>query len=144
MKRAITKLVIMAAITAIVLSIPSARNGAVALPVVHAQEGDGGCSLASLTGRYALDGQGTVVAQLPGFPAPPLPFGEVALETYDGAGKFFGRATANADGVLLPKLEVTGTYTVNRACTGSKTVNITSLGLTVQEAIIVIGGGRRF
>ena len=111
---------------------------------VHAQDENSGCSLQSITGRYALDGQGTIVAQLPGFPAPPLPLAEVVIETYDGAGSFSGIATANAGGVLLPNLNVTGTYTVNRDCTGTKTVSIGGLGLTLHETIIVIRGGQRF
>lgn len=117
MKRAITKLVLIAAIVAIVFSIPTARYGAAALPVVHAQELASGCSLASLNGRYALEGAGTIVAQLPGFPAAPFPFGEVVLETFDGAGNVFGSATVNAGGAVLSHLGVSGTYAVNLDCT---------------------------
>ncbi len=103
---------------------------------------DGGCSLASLRGPYAVEGQGTVVVQLPGLPAPPAPFTESSLANFDGAGNFSGKATVNIGGVAL-NATFTGTYTVNSDCTGNLTVN-TSLGLTVQEAFVVIGGGQRF
>ena len=114
------------------------------LPIVHAQTQDenSGCSLATLNGRYSLEGTGQIVGQLPGFPAPPLPLAEVALETYDGAGNLSGIATANAGGAVVPNFNVFGTYTVNRDCTGTKTVHLSSLGLTVHETIIVISGQR--
>jgi hypothetical protein len=37
---------------------------------------------------------------------------------------------------------VAGTYTLNQDCTGTKTV-YTNVGVTVHEAVIVIGGGQR-
>ncbi len=136
MKRAITTLGIMAAMTAIVISVPTVKYPAAALPVVHAQETESGCSLASLNGSYALDRQGTLVTSVLGLPAP-APWGEVAFEHFDGAGAFSGKATVNVGGGVLSGT-VTGTYTVNNDCTGTKTVN-TPVGLTVHEAIIVIG-----
>ena len=106
--------------------------------VVHA---DGGCSAASLQGTYAVHGQGTFLAPVPGFPAPPFPFGEAGIATFDGAGKFFGKTTINAGGLLLTPT-FTGTYTVNTDCTGNVTVQ-SNLG-SLQEAIVVIGGGKRY
>ncbi len=103
---------------------------------------DGGCSVASLNGAYATEGEGTFVGALPGFPPPPLPFGEVILDHFNGAGSFFGDAKVNAGGVVLD-VPFTGTYTVNPDCTGTVTVN-TSLGLTLHNAMVVIGGGQRF
>lgn len=102
---------------------------------------DGGCSDASLIGAYAVQGHGTIVAQLPGLPAPPFPFGEASLAHFNGAGTFFGNATVNFGGVVLG-VPFTGTYTVNSDCTGNLTVN-TNLGLAVHEAFVVIGGGQR-
>jgi hypothetical protein len=115
------------------------RIAGTSIPVVRA---DGGCSLASLNGPYATEGQGTIVGALPGFPAPPFPFGEVVVDHFNGAGSFFGNASVNAGGVAL-NVPVTGTYTVNSDCTGTLTVN-TSLGLTLHNSMIVIGGGQRF
>ncbi len=100
------------------------------------------CSLASLNGHYAIDRQGTVVAQLPGFPAPPAPLGEAALADLNGNGSFSATATVNIGGLIL-RLPVTGTYTVNPDCTGTVTVN-TGLGLILHNAIVVIDGGKRF
>jgi hypothetical protein len=114
-------------------------SGLVAASVVRA---DGGCSLASLKGPYAIEGQGTVVAQLPSFPAPPAPYAESVLADFDGAGTFSGKATVNVGGVVV-KPTFTGTYTVNSDCTGNATIN-TDLGLTLHRAIVVIGGGQRF
>ncbi len=122
-----------------VANLPGRRIPGLASPVVRA---DGGCSLASLNGPYATEGQGTIVGQLPGLPAPPFPFGEVVLDHFNGAGSFFGNASVNLGGVALP-VSFTGTYTVNSDCTGTVTVN-TSLGLTLHNSMVVIGGGQRF
>lgn len=107
-------------------------------PVVRA---DGGCSLASLNGPYAVAGQGTLVASLPGIPAP-APFAESSLADFDGAGAFSGKGTVNIGGNVL-NVTFTGTYTLGSDCTGNVAIN-TNLGLTVHHAIVVIGGGQRF
>jgi hypothetical protein len=107
--------------------------------VVHADEG---CSTTSLRGTYAVHGQGTFLVAVPGFPAPPFPFGEVGIATFDGTGKLFGKTTVNASGLLLNP-SFTGTYTVNSDCTGSVTIP-SNTGFTIQEAIVVIGGGKRY
>src|SRR5713226_9045529 len=120
-------------------NLPRLPGPGLASSVVRA---DGGCSLASLNGPYATEGQGTIVGQLPGLPAPPFPFGEVVLDHFNGAGSFFGNASVNLGGVALP-VSFTGTYTVNSDCTGTVTVN-TSLGLTLHNSMVVIGGGQRF
>jgi hypothetical protein len=46
-------------------------------PAAHAQSGTTTCSLSTLKGNYSVQGEGTIVAQLPGLPPPPLPFGEM-------------------------------------------------------------------
>jgi hypothetical protein len=107
--------------------------------VVLANEG---CSATSLQGTYAVHGQGTFLASVPGFPAPPFPFGEAGIATFDGTGKLFGKTTVNASGLLLNQ-PFTGAYTVNSDCTGSVTVQ-SNAGFTIQEAIVVIGGGERY
>src|SRR5260370_35549965 len=90
-----------------------------------------------------MEGQGAVVAHCPGFPAPPAQQGGVAIANVNGAGSFSGSATLNIGGLVLNSVPFTGTYTVNSDCTGTTTVN-TSLGLTLHNAIVVIGGGQRF
>ena len=136
MKRGIIIFAFIAATAAAIVSVSTVRYAGATLPVVHAQETESGCSLASLKGSYALDRQGTLVASVLGLPAP-APWGEAAFEHFDGAGGFSGKATVNVGGALLNGI-VTGTYTVNSDCTGTKTVN-TPVGLTVHEAIIVVG-----
>lgn len=136
MKRGIIIFAFIAATAAAIVSVSTVRYADATLPVVHAQETQSGCSPASLKGSYALDRQGTLVTSVLGLPAP-APWGEAAIEHFDGAGGFSGKATVNVGGALLNGI-VTGTYTVNSDCTGTKTVN-TPVGLTVHEAIIVIG-----
>ena len=109
--------------------------------IVRADEG--ACSLASLNGRYALERQGTIIAQLPGFPAPPTPFGEVNIAIFDGAGSFSGSAVVNVGGVVLNPVTFTGTYTVKPDCSGTDTV-FTGVGVTLHNSIVVISSGQRF
>src|SRR6202521_3891310 len=116
--------------------------GAGVITAASVVRADDGCSLASLKSPYAIEGQGTVVAQPPGFPAPPAPWAESVLVDFDGAGTFSGKATVNVGGVVV-KPTFTGTYTVNSDCTGNATIN-SDLELTVHRAIVVIGGGQRF
>ena len=122
-----------------VSNLPRLWSSGARIPVVHA---DGGCSLASLQGNYAVHGQGTFLIVVRGFPAPPFPFAEAGIATFDGNGKFFGKTTVNAGGVVLNPT-FTGTYTVSGDCTGSVTVQ-SNAGFTIQEAIVVIGGGQRY
>src|ERR1700751_1550492 len=115
-------------------NLPTVRVSGRAIPVVRA---DSGCSLASLNCAYAASGQGTIVAQLPGLPAPPAPFGEAALAHFNGAGELSGSAILNIGGVVSNPVTFTGTYAVNNACTGTLTIN-SNLGLSVHEAIVVL------
>ena len=127
MKRTLPVLLVVAPLAALLVFAPTGKKSVPFLPVVHAQDENSGCSLASLNGRYAIEGQGTVVAQLPGFPPPPAPQGEVAIVAVNGAGSFSGSATLNIGGLVLNSVAFTGSYTVNSDCTGTVTVN-TSLG----------------
>jgi hypothetical protein len=141
MKRKGMKVLLIAAtIVALLVWTSAERRSIPSLQVVHAQDQNTSCSLASLKGPYALDRQGTLVSSILGLPAP-APWGEVAFEQYDGVGGFSGKATVNVGGAVVSGT-LTGTYTINSDCTGTKTVN-TSVGVTVHEAIIVIGGGQR-
>lgn len=108
-------------------------------PALHAQEGATGCSLSTLKGNYSVQGQGTVVAQLPGFPAPPFPFAELAIDLFDGTGDVSGNATVNIDGVVV-QATVAGTYTLNSDCTGTLSLQ-TSVGLPVNESFVVLRNG---
>ncbi len=123
-----------------VANLPGRRIAGASIPVVRA---DAGCSLASLNGSYAVARQGTVVTSIPALGVvAPAPFAEVAIAHFNGAGTFFGSASVNIGGVAL-NVPFTGTYTVNSDCTGNNTVN-TNLGITLQQALVVINGGQRF
>jgi hypothetical protein len=113
-------------------------------PALAAQavESDPACSVSSLRGTYAVQAQGTIVGQLPGFPPPPFPIDEAALVSFDGAGNLSGKTTLNIGGVVLQPT-FTGTYTVNSDCTGNTTVH-SSLGFVVHDATILVRGGREF
>lgn len=144
MKRGIAAVLIVGAVMAVSIWAPTVKRAVPALPVVHAQNENGGCSLASLNGPYAVEGQGTVVASLsPSFPAPPFPFGEASLVRFNGNGTGSATATVNFGGVVLNAVPATITYALKSDCTGNLTVN-TSLGLAIHEAFVVTGGGQRF
>jgi hypothetical protein len=129
-RRKMTTLVPLAAVAALTLI-------ATALPVAHAEDRAATCSVSMLKGTYSVQGQGTIVAQLPNFPAPPFPFAEVAIDYLDGAGNISGKFTANVDGVVVPGT-VAGTYTVNADCTGTVTMQ-TNSGIPVNESFVALG-----
>lgn len=106
---------------------------------VHAQDANTGCSPSILKGAYSVQGQGTVIAQFPGFPAPPFPFAEVAIDFIDGAGNITGEFTANVDGVVVSGT-VAGTYTINPDCTGTISL-LTNSGIPVNESFLVLRNG---
>lgn len=142
--RKIRLIVIVVGAVVIVLvggSLPWPKHAALArVAAIHA---DVGCSLASLNGIYAVGRQGTIIASLGSpFPAPPFPFGEAGIATFNGAWTFFGKTTVNAGGLILTPT-FTGTYTVNSDCTGTVTVN-SNLGLTLHNAIVVTKGGQGY
>lgn len=119
---------------------PSRRLAILGASTVRADEG--ACSLASLGGTYAIQGQGTIVEQLRGFPPPPFPFAETGIVTFDRAGKLFGKTTVTFNGVVLQPT-FTGSYTVNSDCTANLTIQ-SSAGFTLHDDAVVIGGGKRF
>lgn len=129
-RRKMTTLVPLAAVAALTLLAATVR-------VAHAEDSTDACSVSTLKGAYSVQAQGTVVSQLPNFPAPPFPFAEVAIDYLDGAGNISGKFTANVDGVVVPGT-VAGTYTVNADCTGAVTMQ-TNSGIPVNESFVVLG-----
>jgi hypothetical protein len=97
-----------------------------------------GCSPATLRGMYGLFGQGTITAQMPGFPPPPLPVAHSGSFTADGAGTLSGKDTINMDGVAIPDT-FTATDTINPDCTVSSIIT-TSLGV-LHESGTITGEG---
>ena len=116
------------------------------LGISVARADEDSCSVATLHGTYATHAQGTFVGQLPPtFPAPPLPFGEAGIVTFDGKGQITsGKLTVNLGGVVSPGVQVIASgssYTVNSDCTGTVTVQ-SNVGFAVHDAIVVTRGGR--
>ena len=108
-------------------------------PAAHAQSETTGCSLSTLKGNYSVQGQGTILVQLPGLPPPPLLLAEIAIDFIDGAGNITGKFTANAGGVVGSGT-VAGTYTVNPDCTGTISL-VTSFGTPVNESFVLLRNG---
>ena len=96
------------------------------------------CSLETLKGNYALFGQGTVIGQLPGLPAPPFPVGRNGSVTFDGAGNLSGELTASVKGVIVPGISFTGSYAVDANCTTSAVIT-NSLGQVAHESGAISG-----
>jgi hypothetical protein len=101
-----------------------------------------GCFVSSLRGTYAMQAQGTIVGQIPGFPPPPFPFAEAGIMRFDGSGNLSGHSTVNLGGVTFPA-SFTGSYSVKSDCTGTVTVNLSN-GLIAHDATVVVRGGREF
>jgi len=83
----------------------------------------GGCSLGSLKGSYALSGGGTITANVP-----PLPYRDLGIVIYDGAGNFYGSDTAMVGGLEVADL-FTGNATVTEGCAVSIEISTTAYGL---------------
>jgi hypothetical protein len=128
MKRRMTTLFPLAAMATLTLL-------AATVPVAHAEDSTDTCSVSTLKGAYSVQGQGTIVAQLPNFPAPPFPFAEAGIDYLDGAGNLTGKVTLNIDGLAV-QATVAGTYKVSSDCTGTLSLT-TNLGIPVNESIVV-------
>jgi len=98
------------------------------------------CSNATLTGSYGFkqDGFGTRNGKAGG---PAVPFAQVGVVTFDGAGNasFTTTSVFNSTGGEFFEA-IPGTYTVNSDCTG--TVTIEDFGLHFN--IVTVGGGAEF
>jgi hypothetical protein len=78
-------------------------------PTVQAHERSEGCSVATLNGAYGLVLKGEVLQV--------GPIVAVGVSTFDGKGNFVADQTINING-NVSEAPLTGTYTVNRNCTG--------------------------
>src|SRR5690242_9860384 len=105
-------------------------------PVVAlaASNANGTCSVDSLKGTYALDRQGTF------FTPAPVPYGEVGVFTFDGAGHISGTVTLNIGGMIRSGVTVIGSYTVNSDCSGTNTILPTGFA-PLHNAFVVTGNG---
>ena len=98
-----------------------------ALPKVEAHEGSEGCSVATLNGAYGLVLTGQVLQV--------GPIVSVGVSTFDGKGKFVTDQTLNVNGNVF-QAQGSGTYTVNRNCTGVADL----VGAGPHPFVIVAGG----
>jgi len=88
---------------------------------------------------YAYTATGVIVtpAALAG------PFAEVGTQTFDGQGHTTATATASQNGNIL-QFTITGTYTVNPDCTGTLTLQVAPIGITVPVFIVIDSTGNEF
>jgi hypothetical protein len=98
-----------------------------AIPKVQAHESEG-CSLATLNGAYGEVLRGEVLNV--------GPIVAVGVSTFDGKGHFVADQTINLNGNVF-QAPATGTYTVNRNCTG-----IADPG-TGPHSFVIIDGGKQ-
>jgi len=88
------------------------------VPAARAQD-EGGCSNASVAGKWGFTTNGTVVGI--------GPRDSLGIFTLDGAGKLVnGRATASLNGTITDEM-FSGTYSVNPDCTGKLAIEIFEL-----------------
>jgi hypothetical protein len=131
MKRRLTKAALLAAI-----AFPAVSGAAWA-----GGSDDLGCSNATLEGAYAFSVL-TIVAA-----SPPGPGVVVGLGTFDGRGGFTQIDYPGNGGTELGLDEKfrtgqTGSYTVNRNCTGFMTIDLGVTVGTVTNAFVISNGGR--
>jgi hypothetical protein len=112
-----------------------------ALPAaVTSDEPRESCSVRTLKGTFGVLEQGTILAQLPDLPPPPVSFSNVALATYDGFGHFSGTFTAN-DGGFVSKGTFSGIYTVTANCTYSDEFTIAPSPVAAHHMGAIVGHG---
>jgi hypothetical protein len=117
-----------------------AAVAAVALAIAPAAKADDkGCSNASLRGTFAYTSTGAITA--PDFLVGP--FAEVGTQTFDGRGGTTAAVVSSQNGNILP-LTITGTYTVNPDCTGTMTLQVSPIAVTVDVFFVIDDNGNGF
>jgi hypothetical protein len=99
---------------------------------------EGGCSIASVAGKWGFTTNGTVVGI--------GPRDSLGILTLDGAGKLVnGKATSSLNGTVTDET-FSGTYKVNPDCTGQFAIEIFDLSgnklLTATLNIVIDDNGR--
>jgi hypothetical protein len=90
------------------------------------------CTLASLNGCYGYSYTGSVDGVGPVAAVGPINF--------DGAGNTSATYSVNVNGTNFQG-SFTGTYTVNRDCTGNVTINLPRLGISSNGRFVIVGHG---
>ena len=117
-----------AAVAALAFSIP---------PKARAE--DRGCSNATLRGTFAY----TSIGFITGPPEFAGPFAEVGTQSFDGRGGTTANVTLSQNGNIVP-VTVVGTYTVNPDCTGSATLQVSPISVTVHMLFVIDDSGNGF
>ena len=107
------------------------------LPSVQAGAEKAEGSNASLRGSFGFTSTGTLLALPPGFAGA---FGEIGRQTFDGNGNTDATATLSANG-HLNHVTFEGTYDVNEDCTGSMTLFVSPLAVTVTLDFVIDDDG---
>jgi hypothetical protein len=105
-------------------------------PLTVSEARDDGCSNATLSGAYGFKGSGSVI----------LPTGDadvavVGRTVFDGRGGLSGSDTNSFNGSITRET-TSGTYRVNKDCTGSETFTSSS-GNTVRADFVIVDNGRQ-
>jgi hypothetical protein len=97
------------------------------------------CTSATLRGSFGYTSIGSLLSS---YAPPPFagPLAEVGRQTFDGKGNTDATATLSANG-NISKVTIEGTYTVNPDCTGSMTLNVSPLGVTVHADFVIADDG---
>lgn len=98
-----------------------------------------GCSNSMLNGAYAYTSTGSIAS-------PPIvagPFVEVGVQDFDGKGDTTATATLSQNGNIL-QVSITGTYTLNPDCTGTMTLQVAPIGVTVHVYFALDSNGSAF
>jgi hypothetical protein len=99
------------------------------------------CSNATLTGRYAIRGDGFVPSGPP--PAPMVPFATVGIMTLDVFGNLSNAVTVSNNGMIMSNID-SGTYTVNADCRGTMTIMIPAPPFQLNFNLVVADRGKEF
>ena len=87
------------------------------------------CSAASISGNYAYTYSGTV------FTPDPLPAAAVGHARLDSGGGVNGTQTHTLGGQAEVE-DISGTYTINKDCTGSMTINVSINGQLLRTTTV--------
>lgn len=104
-----------------------------------AKADDRGCSNATVRGTFAYTSTGFITAP-PDFAGP---FAETGTQTFDGRGGTTATVMSSQNGNILP-LTITGTYTVNPDCTGTMTLQVSPIAVTVDVYFVIDDSGNGF
>jgi hypothetical protein len=120
------------AVKNLILATAVSFAGLLVAPVASAQV----CSNFSLKGSYGYTVTGSITASSGPFVAGP--FAAVGRITFDGSGHVQTVRTLSNNGTILQNDAGTGTYTLNKDCTGSFNITVGPPGNTVQLSLNIV------